>query len=62
MKKILITGGAGYVGAVLTPYLLEKGYKITVVDVMLYGNDVLKKNANLRIVKGDIRNLELLEF
>ena len=60
MTKILITGGAGYVGAVLTPYLLDKGYKITVLDLMIYGEDVLKKNPNLEIIKGDIRDTELL--
>ena len=61
MKNILITGGAGYVGSLLTPHLLNKGYKITVIDLMIYGEDVLKKNNNLRIVKGDIRNKEILE-
>ena len=60
MKKILITGGAGYVGAVLTPSLLKKGYKVTIIDLMIYGEEVLEKNHNLTIVKGDIRNLELL--
>lgn len=60
-EKILITGGAGYVGAALVPYLLEKGYKITVLDLMIYGEDVLKKNTNLKIIKGDIRNVELLK-
>ena len=45
-EKIFITGGAGYVGAVLTPYLLEKGYKVTVLDLMIYGENVLKKNHN----------------
>ena len=60
MTKIFITGGAGYVGAVLTPYLLEKGYKITVLDLMIYGETVLKKNSNLKIIKGDIRDNELL--
>ena len=61
MKKILITGGAGYVGAVLTPYLLNKGHKITVIDLMIYGEEVLVKNPNLRIIKGDIRDTSLLE-
>ena len=61
MRKILITGGAGYVGAVLTPYLLNKGHKITVIDLMIYGEKVLDKNPNLRIIKGDIRDTSLLE-
>jgi len=60
-EKILITGGAGYVGAVLTPYLLEKGYKVTVLDLMIYGETVLKKNSNLKIIKGDIRDINLLK-
>ena len=60
MSKILITGGAGYVGAVLTPYLLDKGYHVTVIDLMIYGKDVLKKHPNLRIIEGDIRDLKKL--
>lgn len=60
MKKILITGGAGYVGSVLTPHLLNKGHEVTVVDLMLYG-ETLEKHKNLKIVKGDIRNVELLK-
>ena len=61
MSKVLITGGAGYVGAVLTPYLLNKGHKITVIDLMIYGKEVLSKNPNLRVIKGDIRDTNLLE-
>tara|TARA_B100001996_G_scaffold224936_1_gene173175 strand:+ start:1859 stop:2839 length:981 start_codon:yes stop_codon:yes gene_type:complete len=60
MSKILITGGAGYVGAVLVPYLLKKGHKITVIDLMIYGEKVLEKNKSLRIIKGDIRDQNLL--
>ena len=40
MSKILITGGAGYVGAILTPYLLNKGHKVTVIALIIYGADV----------------------
>ena len=40
-KTILVTGGAGYVGAVLVPKLLKKGYRVKVVDLYLYGDDVL---------------------
>ena len=61
MKKIFITGGAGYVGAVLVPHLLEKGYAVTVLDLMIYGEDVLPIHTNLNIVKGDIRDQVLLK-
>ncbi len=63
MKKhnILITGGAGYVGSRLVPYLLEKGHNITVFDLLIYGADVLPNHANLKVRQGDIRNQALLE-
>ena len=61
MSKIFITGGAGYVGAVLTPYLITKGHQVTVYDLMIYGEHVLKKNKDLKIIKGDIRDTKLLE-
>ena len=48
-------------GAILTPYLLNKGHKITVLDLMIYGEEVLKKNPNLKIIKGDIRDEDLLK-
>ena len=60
MNKIFITGGAGYVGAVLVPYLLEEGYKLTVLDLMIYGVDVLPSHPNLNTIKGDIRDQTLL--
>ncbi|MFO7657442.1 MAG: SDR family oxidoreductase, partial [Bacteroidales bacterium] len=57
--KILVTGGAGYKGIVLTTRLLEKGYKVTMLDNFMYGYEPalhLVKNKNLTIVKADIRN------
>ena len=59
--KILITGGAGYVGSKLVPILIENGHEVTVLDLMMYGENVLNKNPNLTSFKGDIRDTSLLE-
>jgi len=64
IKSVLVTGGAGYVGSVLVPKLLAKGYKVKVLDLYIYGEHVLdavKADPNLEQIKGDIRNTELLE-
>jgi nucleoside-diphosphate-sugar epimerase len=55
LKNILITGGAGYVGCVLTPQLLNAGYNITVYDTFWYEN-YLPKHPNLKLIEGDIRD------
>ena len=44
MKKIFITGGAGYVGSKLVPKLLKLNYRVTVLDLMIYGENVLPKH------------------
>ena len=53
--RILVTGGAGYVGSNLVPKLLQAGYGVTVLDLCIYG-DVLAPHPQLRIVKGDLRD------
>ena len=60
-KKIFITGGAGYVGSKLVPKLLDLGYEVTVLDLMIYGDNVLENHDKLTKIKGDIRNKNLLE-
>ena len=47
MNKVFITGGAGYVGAVMVTHLLEQGFEVTVLDLMIYGEHVLEKHDNL---------------
>ncbi len=53
--RILVTGGAGYVGSNLVPKLLQAGYRVSVLDLCIYG-DVLASHPGLRIVKGDLRD------
>lgn len=60
--KILITGGAGYIGSVLTPHLLSLGHHVTVIDNFLFGQTPLLECCHLdsfEIVRGDCRD-ELL--
>ena len=59
--KLLITGGAGYVGSALVPKLIEIGHEITILDLMIYGDNVLEDHPRLKKIKGDIRQIDLLE-
>jgi len=59
MKKVLVTGGAGYIGSVLVKLLIDKGYFVRVLDNLTFGGEAiveLLNNDNFDFVKGDIRN------
>jgi nucleoside-diphosphate-sugar epimerase len=60
INTVVVTGGAGYVGAVLVPKLLDQGYRVRVLDLFLFGN-ALPKHSSLESVEGDIRNQKLLK-
>ena len=63
--KILITGGAGYLGAILAEYLLDNKYEVTVFDNLLYKQLSLMhlfKHERFKFIKGDVRNTEQLQL
>src|SRR5271170_4326802 len=56
-SRVFVTGGAGYIGSVFVPRLLDSGYKVTSYDISYYGDNFLpKNNPNLQVVRGDIRD------
>lgn len=64
MKHILVTGGAGYIGSVLVPALLAKGFKVTVLDNFMWGQSTLMdccSNPNFNIIRGDCRDKKILQ-
>lgn len=57
VKRIFVTGGAGYCGSLLTPQLLSRGYEVTVYDRLFFGSEFLPTdNPRLSVVQGDIRD------
>ena len=61
--RVLVVGGAGYVGAQLVPELLLAGYEVTVLDLYMYGDDVLnsvKAHPSLKEIKGDMRDPDVV--
>jgi len=62
-RNILIIGGAGYIGSALVPKLLARGFHVTVLDLMAYGEEPIasfRDHANFRLVRGDFRNVATL--
>ncbi len=64
MKKVLVTGGAGYLGSTMVPELLKNGFQVTVLDNFMYQQTSLLEvchDKNLTIVRGDARDKELVQ-
>jgi nucleoside-diphosphate-sugar epimerase len=61
IRRVLVTGGAGYVGSLLVPKLLREGYTVRVLDLYIYGRDVLPEHPRLEPVTGDIRDRQAVE-
>lgn len=63
MEKVLITGGAGYIGSVLAPMLLDEGHHVAIYDNFMYGaQSVLgfSRHPHLELIKGDVRDADHL--
>ncbi len=61
IMKVLVTGGAGYIGSVLVRQLLSKGYQVRALDSLKFGGDALYDvmlNPNFEFMKGDVRNAD----
>jgi len=56
-KHVLVTGGAGYIGSVLTELLLERGYEVTILDRFFFGDTIadLRRSPRLHVLRDDIR-------
>ncbi|OFV91947.1 MAG: epimerase [Acidobacteria bacterium RIFCSPLOWO2_12_FULL_65_11] len=64
MQEVLVTGGAGYIGSLLTGVLLQRGYRVTVVDDLLFGGESLLayfSHPAFRFIKGDVCDPSVLD-
>ena len=63
MTRVLVTGGAGYIGSILVPALLDRGFGVTVIDNFMYGQDSLAAvcyRPELSLVRGDVRSMDTM--
>ena len=63
VNKVLVIGGAGYLGSILCRKLLDRGYTIRVLDNLMYGDEGIRdlyNHPNFEFVKGDMRNLQIV--
>jgi nucleoside-diphosphate-sugar epimerase len=61
MERILVTGGAGYIGTLLVPDLLARGYAVTIFDSFVFGAEPIlgfSRHPNLSLVEGDVRDAD----
>ena len=64
MTKVLVTGGAGYLGSILVPTLLDNGFSVTAIDNFMYGQDSLAAvcyRPEFSVIRGDVRSLETMK-
>jgi nucleoside-diphosphate-sugar epimerase len=61
LTTVAVSGGAGYVGSVLVPMLLARGYRTRVLDLLLFGEDTLAAHPLLEVHRGDVRDRALVE-
>jgi nucleoside-diphosphate-sugar epimerase len=58
-RKVLVTGGCGYIGSVLVPMLLDRGYEVRVFDKLYFGHESLKSvQDKIELIPGDVRNFD----
>jgi nucleoside-diphosphate-sugar epimerase len=61
IRNVLVIGGAGYIGSALLPKLLDKGYRVRVLDLLLYGTEPIEKwldHAHLEVMQADFRQID----
>jgi len=64
MRKVLVTGAAGYIGSTLVPALLDAGYAVTAIDNFMYGQDSLAAvcyHPSFSLIRGDVRSADVMQ-